>query len=74
MKRFAFALLMVAAGVQFSIAHAADADATQTAQAAKQAAHAKQIVHPLLDGEPQTGANWDFSSAHDADGYAVPRS
>ncbi|MEX4005306.1 hypothetical protein AB4Y38_41495 [Paraburkholderia sp. EG285A] len=74
MKKIAFALLTVVAGFQFAVAHAADSNATQAVQAATLATHTKQIMHPLLDGEPQTSANWDFSSAHDADGYAVPRS
>ncbi|MEX4005303.1 hypothetical protein AB4Y38_41480 [Paraburkholderia sp. EG285A] len=83
MKNIAFAVLTVVAGFQFGIAHAAEADAKQTPQAISVAqTHSSDawqvssngIRHPLLDGEPQTGANWDYSSAHDVDGYAVPRS
>ncbi len=83
MKKIAFVVLTVIAGFQFGNVHAADTDAKQSAQAtsAKQThfndawnVSANGIRHPLLDGEPQTRANWDYSSAHDVDGYAVPRS
>ncbi|MEM5405867.1 MULTISPECIES: hypothetical protein [Paraburkholderia] len=82
MKKMLFVALALAAGV-CATAQAAEAPAANAnAQPIATQAHSNAIWnvssngvrHPLLDGQPQSGANWDYSSAHDVDGYAVPRS
>ncbi|WP_233890050.1 hypothetical protein [Paraburkholderia flagellata] len=82
MKKMLFVALALAAGVH-ATAQAADAQASNAnAQLTVKQMHANDtwkvspngIRHPLLDGDPQTSANWDYSVDHDVDGYPVPRS
>ncbi|MEX3845528.1 hypothetical protein [Paraburkholderia sp. BR10882] len=82
MKKMLFVALALAAGV-LATAQAADAPASNanTQPTVKQTnandnwkVSSNGIRHPLLDGDPQTRANWDYSVDHDVDGYPVPRS
>ncbi|WP_233890049.1 hypothetical protein [Paraburkholderia flagellata] len=82
MKKMLFVALAFAAGSHVTAQAAEVQAANANAQPTVKQMHTNDtwnvssngIRHPLLDGEPQTGANWDYSSAHDVDGYAVPRS